>query len=98
MHYEFENYRGEIYSAFAQNLMMWVLLIAMLVRRNNMDGQSMYIAIFKWLGTLAPTLQFYGQTGSHLVLALGVGYFVYDVIYIGMLYTDDHLPAITAFS
>jgi hypothetical protein len=45
----------------------------------------MYIAIFKWLGTLAPTLQFYGQTGSHLALALGIGCFVYDVIYMGRL-------------
>jgi hypothetical protein len=49
-------------------------------------GEAMYIALFKWLGTLAPTIQFYGQTGSHLVLALGVGCFVYDVIYMGMLY------------
>jgi hypothetical protein len=24
----------------------------------------MYIAIFKWLDTLAPTIQLYGQTGS----------------------------------
>jgi hypothetical protein len=47
---------------------------------------SMVIVIFKWLGTLAPTIQFYRQTGSHLVLALGIGCFVYDVIYIGMLY------------
>ena len=46
----------------------------------------MYIALFKWLGTLAPTIQFYGQIGSHLVLALGIGCFVYDVIYMGMLY------------
>ncbi len=86
MHYEFENYRGAIYSAFAQNLMMSVLFIAMLIRRNNVEGQSMVIALFKWLGTLAPTIQFYGQTGSHLVLALGIGCFVYDVIYMGMLY------------
>lgn len=46
----------------------------------------MVIVIFKWPGTLAPTIQFYRQTGSHLVLALGIGCFVYDVIYMGMLY------------
>ncbi len=46
----------------------------------------MVIALFKWPGPLAPTIQFYGQTGSHLVLALGIGCFVYDVIYMGMLY------------
>jgi hypothetical protein len=82
----FEGYWGAIYSAFAQNLIMSILFIAMLVRRDNVEGQSMYIALFKWLGTLAPTIQFYGQTGSHLVLALGIGCFVYDVIYIGMAY------------
>jgi hypothetical protein len=86
MHYEFEGYWGAIYSAFAQNLMMSILFIAMLVRRNNVEGQSMYIALFKWLGTMAPTILFYGQTGSHLVLALGIGCFVYDLIYMGMLY------------
>jgi hypothetical protein len=85
-HLEFEGFWGARYSAFAQNLMMSVLFIGMLVRRNNVDGQSMYIAIFKWLGTLAPTIQMYLQTGSMLILILGIGIFLYDVIYMGMLY------------
>ncbi len=85
-HYEFEDYWGARYSAFAQNLMMSVLFIDMLVRRNNVNGQSMYIAIFKWLGTLAPSIQISLQTGSHLILILGIGCFVYDMICIGMLY------------
>ena len=85
-HYEFEDFWGARYSAFAQNLMMSVLFIGMLVRRNNLEGQSMYIALFKWLGTLAPTVQMYIQTGSNLILILGLGCFLYDVIYIGMLY------------
>ena len=58
----------------------------MLVGRNGVHGQSMTIAIFKWLGTLAPTIQVYGQTSSNLILALGVAVFAYDVIYIAMLY------------
>ena len=66
--------------------MMSILFIGMLVRRDNIHGQSMYIAIFKWLGTLAPTIQMYFQTGSNLILILGIGCFVYDVIYIRMLY------------
>lgn len=84
-HYEFENFWGARYTAFAQNLMMSVLFIAMLVRRNNVDGQSIYIAIFKMLGTLAPTIQMSIQTGSKLILILGIGCFLYDVIYIWML-------------
>jgi hypothetical protein len=85
-HLEFEDFWGARYSAFAQNLMMSILFIGMLVARNDVRGQSMYIAIFKWLGTLAPTIQVYGQTGSNLILVLGVAVFVYDVIYIGLLY------------
>ncbi len=85
-HFEFEDFWGARYSAFAQNLMMSVLFIGMLVRRNNVEGQSMYIAIFKLLGTLAPTIQMFVQTGSTLILILGIGCFLYDVIYIGMLY------------
>lgn len=85
-HYEFENFWGARYSAFAQNLLMSVLFIDMLVRRDDVRGQSMYIAIFKWLGTLAPTIQHYSQTGSNLILLFGIGCFIYDVIYIWMLY------------
>ena len=85
-HLEFQGFWGARYSAFAQNLMMSVLFIGMLVRRNNVDGQSMYIALFKCLGTLAPTIQLYLGTGSTLILILGIAIFLYDVIYIGMLY------------
>jgi hypothetical protein len=85
-HLEFEDFFGARYSAFAQNLMMSVLFIGMLVARNGVRGQSMYIAIFKWLGTLAPTIQVYGQTGSNLILVLGAAVFVYDVVYIGLLF------------
>lgn len=85
-HYEFDEFWGARYSAFAQNLLMSVLFIDMLVRRDDVRGQSMYIAIFKWLGTLAPTIQHYLQTGSNLILILGIGCFIYDVIYIWMLH------------
>ena len=84
--YEFPDFWGARYTAFAQNLMMSVLFISMLARRDNVDGQSMYIAIFKWLGTLAPTILFFAQTGSKLILVFGISCFLYDVIYIGLLY------------
>jgi len=83
---EFPDFWGARYTAFTQNLMMSVLFISMLARRDNVDGQSMYIAIFKWLGTLAPTILFFAQTGSKLILVFGIGCFLYDVIYIGLLY------------
>jgi hypothetical protein len=89
---------GAIYSAFGQNLMMSVLFIGMLVRRNNVDGQSIYIAILKCLGTLAPTIQFYIGTGSLFVLILGIGIFIYDVIYIGMLYRKFYELGLNPFT
>ena len=83
---EFGSNWGPIYTAFAQNLMMSVLFIGMLTKRKNVSGQSMYIALFKWLGTAAPTVLFYAQTGSKLVLILGVGCFIYDGLYAFLLY------------
>jgi hypothetical protein len=83
---EFPDVRGGTYSAFVQNLMMSVLFIGMLVRRNNVQGQSMLIAIFKWLGTLAPTILVWLATGSKLLLVLGVAIFFYDVLYMVLLF------------
>jgi len=83
---EFEGGWGAIYAAFAQNLMMSILFIHMLVQRSDVRGQSMYIAIFKGIGTLAPTILFFHRTQSLLVLTLGLGCAVYDLIYIIMLF------------
>jgi hypothetical protein len=83
---EFGDLWGARYTAFAQNLMMSVLFITMLVRRNSVEGQSMTIAVLKWLGTFAPTILVYLQTGSRLILALGLIIFAYDVIYIVLLH------------
>lgn len=83
---EFGADKGAQYTAFGQNLMMSVLFIGLLTGRNNVSGQSMTIAILKCIGTLAPTIQLYAQTGSKLILIFGVGCFIYDVVYVGLLY------------
>ena len=77
---------GARYTAFAQNLMMSILFIGMLVSRHNVSGQSLYVALLKWVGTAAPTIQIYAQTGSKLILILGIGCFIYDALYTVMLY------------
>lgn len=41
------------HTGFLQNLLMSVLFVAMIVRRGSVQGQSLYIALAKWLGTLA---------------------------------------------
>ena len=47
---EFNDSGGE-YTGFGINLMMSILYIVMLERRGSPAGQSMYIAVGKWLGT-----------------------------------------------
>ncbi len=83
---------GAGYSAFLQNLLMSVLFIGMFVRRGSNEGQSLAIAVNKWIGTLAPTILFgiLGDggfpTGSFLILVLGILCSVFDLIYVWMLF------------
>jgi hypothetical protein len=88
---EFGVAKGAGYSAFLQNLLMSILFIAMLVRRRSAEGQSLAIAINKWIGTLAPTI-LYGvlgeggfPRGSLLILTAGIFCSVFDLIYIRLL-------------
>jgi hypothetical protein len=86
------------YSAFPQNLIMSILFIGMLVKRRSREGQSLTIAVNKWLGTLAPTI-LYGAIGeggfprgSFLILTVGILCSVFDVIYIYLLAkTKSHI-------
>ena len=88
---EFGVAKGAAYSAFPQNLIMSILFIAMLARRGSREGQSLTIAISKWIGTLAPTILFgvIGQggfpRGSFLILTVGLFCSVFDLIYIWLL-------------
>jgi hypothetical protein len=88
---EFGVAKGAAYSAFPQNLIMSILFIAMLARRGSREGQSLTIAVSKWIGTLAPTILFgvIGQggfpRGSFLILIVGLFCSVFDLIYIGLL-------------
>jgi len=88
---------GAGYSAFLQNLLMSVLFIAMLVRRASREGQSLTIAVSKWLGTLAPTILFgiIGDggfpKGSFLIVVVGFLCSVFDLIYIRLLLKTDPL-------
>jgi hypothetical protein len=88
---EFDRFVGGAYAAFLQNLLMSILFINMLVQRGSHEGQSLVIAVCKWIGTLAPTILF-GVIGggtfsrpSFLVLVVGLLCSVFDLIYIFLL-------------
>ncbi len=83
---EFEDTVGK-YTAFGQSLMMSALFIAMLIRRGNVNGQSMYIALLKMVGTLfASTLFFLDNPMSMLMNFLFVAIFTLDLVYAVLLY------------
>ena len=82
---------GRAYAAFLQNLLMSVLFIGMLVQRGSREGQSVTIAVSKWLGTLAPTMLF-GVVGAEgfdgpngLILVVGLLCSVFDLLYLALL-------------
>jgi hypothetical protein len=87
--YEFNDWKGA-YAAFGQNLMMSILFISMLVNRNSLRGQSIYIAVFKMLGTGVSSLAFYLyqpiSQGSLLMPFLYISIFVCDIIYLILIY------------
>jgi len=78
------------YSAFLQNLLMSGLFIAMFVARHGPRGQSIVIAVAKWIGTLAPTILFGVLAGSAFILGVGLLCSVFDLAYIGLLLWARH--------
>jgi hypothetical protein len=84
-----------VYSAFGQNLMMSVLFLTMLYRRRSLRGQSMSIAVCKLLGTACASLAiFLFSSLSHQLIVLPflyVAIFVYDSIYVGMVYRQQRV-------
>jgi hypothetical protein len=82
---EFGFAQGARYSAFLQNLLMSGLFIAMFLGRQGLRGQSMTIAVAKWIGTAAPTIVFGVHEGSAFIVMIGAACFVLDVAYIALI-------------
>ncbi|WP_394821797.1 hypothetical protein [Pendulispora albinea] len=77
--YEFHD-SGGVYNGFGINFMMSVLFVAMLLRRGNVSGQSMYVAVFKWFGTLFAYLYLAVQATTDPAHPWPKATFVQDVI------------------
>lgn len=84
--YEFEDFRG-IYAAFGQNLLMSVLFVQFLLKRNGVEGQSLYIGLCKLIGTAIPSYYFYLIfPNSPLLTFLFVAILFFDMLYATQLY------------
>lgn len=85
-YFEFEGIAAAQYSAFVQNAAMSILFLIMLYRRNSTKGQTMTIAVAKWIGTLAPAILMGIFEGFHIYIVLtGIICSVFDIIYIVQL-------------
>jgi hypothetical protein len=84
--YEFNDFQGR-YAAFGQNLMMSVLFVTLLVNRESSAGQSFYIALFKMVGTILPSVLFFLKyPSSWLLNYLYIGIFIFDATYAVLIY------------
>nr|WP_200803587.1 hypothetical protein [Hespellia stercorisuis] len=82
---EFGFFLAAEYSAFLQNLLMSVLFIHLFISRKSMEGQSLLLAVAKWIGTLAPTILMGVIQFNIVVLTVGLFCSVFDIIYIILL-------------
>jgi hypothetical protein len=79
--------RDGAYSAYAVNAGMSLAFIAMLERRRDVRGQSMYIAVSKLLGSAVAMPHAYALHGSlRSLLAFMVVTLACDVVYVVLLY------------
>ena len=78
-----------VYSAFGQNVFMSILFIIMFFKRNSLRGQSIYIAVFKMLGTDLTSIHYYlyePTTQSSFILpSLFILIFIFDIAYIYLI-------------
>ncbi len=83
--HQFQDFEGK-YAAFLQNLMMSGLFIGLLLRRGNLDGQSMGIAVCKMIGTLFAAVGFYLYFRTPLITIISMATLFYDCLYILLIY------------
>jgi hypothetical protein len=80
------------YAAFLQNALMSGLFVQMILARRGLRGQTLTIAVAKWLGTLAATILVGVIQSSRFVLGLGILCSVFDLVNIGLVVWFQKYP------
>lgn len=73
--------------AYLQNLLMSILFVLIFLERKNLKGQSIFIAIFKWLGTLSVSIMKLSSMVSSNPTELFIIFLIqiFDILYIYLL-------------
>lgn len=83
---EFNDLQGQ-YTAFIIDFMMAVLFVVFLLQRGNVRGQSLYVALFKWLGSAGYAVVFYWfHPTSHFLTVLYILTFAFNGCYAWLIY------------
>lgn len=82
-----------VFSAFGQNLLMSILFVIMFFNRGkSLRGQSIFIALFKMLGTGLTSIHFYlyepVAQSSFVLPLLFVAIFLFDLFYVILMYNS----------
>lgn len=90
------------YAAFGQNLLMSILFVVMFFKRGReLKGQSIFIAVFKMMGTGLTSLHFYlyepVSQSSFVLPSLFVSILFFDLLYVLILlvankYRKNNIP------
>jgi hypothetical protein len=83
------DHRG-VYAAFGQNLLMSILFVGMFFKRGEgLRGQSIFIAVFKMIGTGLTSIHFYlyepVSHSSFILPSLFVSILFFDLLYVLLL-------------
>jgi len=87
------------YAAFGSNLLMSILFIYMLYHQHNIEGQSIYIAISKMIGTIFASIAFYKYLEKNIVLTyFYILIFIFDLLYLISLYNEILISGINPWA
>lgn len=93
-----------VYAAFSQNLLMSILFVVMYFKRGvGLRGQSIFIAVFKLLGTGLTSVHFYAYEpvshSSFVLPLLFISIFLFDLLYFMLIaksYKKNHKSLLKA--
>lgn len=86
-YFQFDTVLASQYSAFAQNAAMSILFLAMLFQRKDSEGQTLTMAVAKWIGTLVPTiLGGFLESFNIYIIIMGAICFIFDGLYTILLW------------